>query len=52
MTMEDLIKYLKKIKEKNLDVRCVHQIHDSIILEVKDSDVGQVKELIINGVDI
>lgn len=37
-----------KIRELGLDAHYVHQIHDAGILEVKDSDVEKVKELVLN----
>ena len=46
MVFIGMFRVWEKIREKNLDAHYVHQIHDGMILEVKDSDVEQVKELI------
>jgi len=47
MVFIGMYKVWKKIRELNLDAHYVHQIHDGLILEVKDEHINQIKELVL-----
>jgi len=47
MVFIGMFKVWEKVRENNLDVRYVHQIHDAGILEVKDCDLEKVKEIVL-----
>jgi len=46
MVFIGMYKVWKAIREKNLDAHYVHQIHDGMILEVKDEHLTEVKKLV------
>jgi DNA polymerase-1 len=46
MVFIGMYKVWKAIREQNLDAHYIHQIHDGMILEVKDEHVAKVKRLV------
>ena len=56
-TAADLIKIAmidlnKKLKENNLDSKMIMQVHDELVLEVKKTELEQVKELVLEAMGL
>ena len=56
-TAADLIKIAmielnKKLKENNLDSKMIMQVHDELVLEVKKTELEQVKELVLESMGL
>ena len=46
-----MIRVDKAIKDSDIDAKIVMQVHDELILEVKDSDVERAKELLLREME-
>ena len=47
-----MIDFSKKLKENNLDSKLIMQVHDELIVEVKKSELEQVKELVLKSMEL
>ena len=43
-----MVKISDQLKKKHLDTKLVLQVHDELVLLVKESEMKQVKELVVN----
>lgn len=47
-----MIDFSNKLKENNLDSKLIMQVHDELIVEVKKSELEQVKELVLKSMEL
>ena len=47
-----MIDFSNELKENNLDSKLIMQVHDELIVEVKKSELEQVKELVLKSMEL
>ena len=46
-----MLKVYRELKEKNPAARLILQVHDELIIEVPDSELEEVKELLVRNME-